>query len=381
MNTLQLNPSAHLNSLSHVGKAHQYLQFIVRLDHSRTHVIECLLDFAHRPKCDGRDDVYSTNGIELHQYIVDQLAIKAQVPRHMLYLYNIRQLQETLQRLKTCDRQSTQTLFLSAFTRLPIRGGKGGFGTLLKGQSKQAGARQTTDFGACRDLNGRRLRHLNDEIKLQKWRESMQRRASRLGDDRHSVNVQEELQALKTSSGIRNWHLMVPNWGAGEMSHKHRRKEEIRMEREIQRWAKEENDKISQKLQKKRELEQLKMDYAMTGMQYRGQTDVDEVLSHSILEGMKKRKLRDTNNDTRDSRQEASNQKSYVLEEKGPETATSLELSVQATSQFLCTLSGDMIVQQEDELSNSASFPKQGKKSGRKIIREDIAKHHDPITI
>ena len=44
-----------------------------------------------------------------------------------------------------------------------ILGGKGGFGTLLKGQSKQAGAR------LCRDLSGRRLRHVNDENKLRKF--------------------------------------------------------------------------------------------------------------------------------------------------------------------------------------------------------------------
>lgn len=83
-----------------------------------------------------------------------------------------------------------------------IRGGKGGFGTLLKGQSKQAGAKQTLDFGACRDLSGRRLRHVNDEIKLRKWRELQAKRER--GED------VDELEALKTPSGIRNWHLMVP---------------------------------------------------------------------------------------------------------------------------------------------------------------------------
>jgi Silencing defective 2 N-terminal ubiquitin domain len=57
-----------------------------------------------------------------------------------------------------------------------LKGGKGGFGTLLKGQSKQAGAKRTTDFGACRDLQGRRLRHVNDEIKLRKWRELQRRK-------------------------------------------------------------------------------------------------------------------------------------------------------------------------------------------------------------
>lgn len=35
----------------------------------------------------------------------------------------------------------------------------------------QAGAKPTTDFGACRDLQGRRLRHVNDEVRLQKWQE------------------------------------------------------------------------------------------------------------------------------------------------------------------------------------------------------------------
>ncbi|CAM9237792.1 unnamed protein product [Discosporangium mesarthrocarpum] len=35
----------------------------------------------------------------------------------------------------------------------------------------QAGKKPTRDFGACRDLQGRRLRHVNDEIRLQKWQE------------------------------------------------------------------------------------------------------------------------------------------------------------------------------------------------------------------
>ena len=38
--------------------------------------------------------------------------------------------------------------------------------------TRQAGAKPTTDFGACRDLQGRRLRHVNDEVRLQKWQEN-----------------------------------------------------------------------------------------------------------------------------------------------------------------------------------------------------------------
>lgn len=35
--------------------------------------------------------------------------------------------------------------------------------------AKRSGAKKTTDFGSCRDLSGRRLRHVNDEILLKKW--------------------------------------------------------------------------------------------------------------------------------------------------------------------------------------------------------------------
>lgn len=82
-----------------------------------------------------------------------------------------------------------------------ILGGKGGFGTLLKGQSRQAGARLTTDFGACRDLQGRRLRHVNDEIKLRKWRDMERRKqeGEKVADD----------ELWKTPSGLYNWHLMT----------------------------------------------------------------------------------------------------------------------------------------------------------------------------
>ena len=48
------------------------------------------------------------------------------------------------------------------------KGGKGGLGTLLKGAGRKMG-KGTTNFGACRDLSGRRLRHVNDEIALKEY--------------------------------------------------------------------------------------------------------------------------------------------------------------------------------------------------------------------
>jgi len=60
-------------------------------------------------------------------------------------------------------------------TIIPIRlslrivGGKGGFGSLLRGAPAKPGVKKTTNFEACRDLSGRRLRHVNNEKKLERW--------------------------------------------------------------------------------------------------------------------------------------------------------------------------------------------------------------------
>ena len=49
---------------------------------------------------------------------------------------------------------------------LRLRGGKGGFGALLRGAGRAA---LTDNFDACRDLSGKRLRHVNAEKKLREW--------------------------------------------------------------------------------------------------------------------------------------------------------------------------------------------------------------------
>jgi len=66
-----------------------------------------------------------------------------------------------------CNIQRESTISLS----LRLLGGKGGFGAMLRAQAKKK-THKTTDFSMCRDLSGRRLRHVNDEIILAKWREA-----------------------------------------------------------------------------------------------------------------------------------------------------------------------------------------------------------------
>mmetsp|Transcript_22894 Transcript_22894/g.33454 ORF Transcript_22894/g.33454 Transcript_22894/m.33454 type:complete len:618 (+) Transcript_22894:43-1896(+) len=85
---------------------------------------------------------------------------------------------------------------------LRVSGGKGGFGAMLKSMAKRSGAKKTTDFGACRDLSGRRLRHVNDEILLKKWQEAKEQ------------NKEFEVDEI-TQTGIDLWYLSAPSWADG----------------------------------------------------------------------------------------------------------------------------------------------------------------------
>ncbi|KAG0556491.1 hypothetical protein KC19_11G057700 [Ceratodon purpureus] len=62
----------------------------------------------------------------------------------------------------------------SVLVRLP--GGKGGFGSLLRGAATKAGQKKTSNFDACRDMSGRRLRHVNAEKKLKDWKADAEER-------------------------------------------------------------------------------------------------------------------------------------------------------------------------------------------------------------
>ncbi|WOL15425.1 hypothetical protein Cni_G24206 [Canna indica] len=79
---------------------------------------------------------------------------------------------------------SRDGIFPSLSLLLRLRGGKGGFGSLLRGAATKAGQKKTNNFDACRDMSGRRLRHVNAEKKLEEWKaEEEERRLEKLAED------------------------------------------------------------------------------------------------------------------------------------------------------------------------------------------------------
>ena len=72
---------------------------------------------------------------------------------------------------------------------MPVKGGKGGFGSLLRGGPKGIKVNKVTNRDACRDLSGRRLRHVEGERNLKDWVENV--RDEDL-DEKHGLNFTEK---------------------------------------------------------------------------------------------------------------------------------------------------------------------------------------------
>ena len=122
-----------------------------------------------------------------------------------------------------------------------LRGGKGGFGAMLRSMGKAGGGTATRDFGACRDLSGRRLRHVNDEIALERWHEARARNEARKRSG--GAAVDEDEAPVAGSHGIRGWHLAVPAWA--ELPKARKPKSEVRKDARNRNWADEEQDVLA----------------------------------------------------------------------------------------------------------------------------------------
>ena len=130
-----------------------------------------------------------------------------------------------------------------------LRGGKGGFGSLLKSQSRQAGAKSTTNFGACRDLQGRRLRHVNDAVAAQHFSEWQERVESGQATEEQMVKA-----LVQTTSGVPGWHLQLPAWS--EIS----KKESRTWQRQYRLW-KQSKDQQQDKQRHERELRESRVQH------------------------------------------------------------------------------------------------------------------------
>ena len=216
-----------------------------------------------------------------------------------------------------------------------ILGGKGGFGTLLKGQSRQAGAKTTTDFGACRDLQGRRLRHVNDQLALQQfqaWQEKIQRGEATEEDMVRSLVGRGEDNGGR--SGVVGWHLQLPTWTRIP------KQEGRRVQQQFRRWQRERNEKEAAR-KRQREAEERKVQSYLDAAK-RVSEKVQQGIQAALSEGLATVAAAEEERKAKRSRLETDQPSSAVVE-----TPASLPPEPPAA---LVTLSGDVVLAQEDAL-------------------------------
>lgn len=84
-----------------------------------------------------------------------------------------------------CQLNQLHTLHL----KVRIVGGKGGFGATLK--SQKANQSKITNYDACRDLSGRRLRHVQAQSQLGQWRQKKAEEEKQIGEELKKYEQQE----------------------------------------------------------------------------------------------------------------------------------------------------------------------------------------------
>lgn len=252
---------------------------------------------------------------ELYQEIQDRLSFTTGWPVSRLVLDK-----SSLYATSTTDASKSNGDFRHVRVRVQssLRGGKGGFGTLLRSSARQSGANLTTDFGACRDLQGRRLRHVNDEIKLRKWREAQEAK------EKGIVSGDAADAMFDTPSGLYNWHLMVPSWA--DISKKATRK----IQRQFKRMQQAE-DKIEQeKQEKKAQYERSVTMYVQKGTESSNKVKND-VMS-AVKEGLR------VQNEKKRKHQE--------LQQRQLESTALEAFQNEDRPNSLCALSGDVVVEE-----------------------------------
>ncbi|KAJ0559659.1 putative Ubiquitin-like domain-containing protein [Helianthus annuus] len=135
--------------------------------------------------------------LNFHTPIIPISSIKSQIqtltsipPHHQLLLSNGKTLTDDSSFHHEISSNSTVHLLLR------LRGGKGGFGSLLRGAATKAGQKKTNNFDACRDMSGRRLRHVNAEKKMDEWlAEEKERKLEKVAEEFLKKNAKKVKKA------------------------------------------------------------------------------------------------------------------------------------------------------------------------------------------
>lgn len=141
-----------------IFKKPEVLQLFVRLLHGKTAVLTFTAPHAF--------------GYQIKQLIFEATKIPTDVQRLICAGYQVG------------DRAVISLPDSTIHLLLRLRGGKGGFGSLLRGSAIRPRQKKTNNFESCRDINGRRLRQVNMEKRLEEWKmEEEERKLEKIAEE------------------------------------------------------------------------------------------------------------------------------------------------------------------------------------------------------
>jgi Replication stress response SDE2 C-terminal/SPRY domain/Silencing defective 2 N-terminal ubiquitin domain len=230
-----------------------------------------------------------------------------------------------------------------AFTRA-LRGGKGGFGTLLKGQSRQSSAHTTKHFHDCRNLQGQRLRAVNEQLHYQVWKE---------WHDKVQAGTATEAELLaaltNTPTGLAGWHLALPSWA--EVSVK---KEQQLNQKLLRRWRQEQAQRQEQQQRQRERSEQQITAYVQTAHQV--QEQLERTMAAALQEGLRKQHEKQPR-----ARTEPVSKRARTEMMALHNTAEHVETTAAPLPPFaLVTLSGEASVTPSDDVDATTAWTIQG---------------------
>jgi hypothetical protein len=139
----------------------------------------------------GRSSLFSTSKVDLSfGFLKDHVARVAGVPYEQFslkttsgYIYNDEQLSTIVSRAYSAP--------ICLELHLGLDGGKGGFGSLLRG-GQGLNHKKTTNFNSCRDLNGRRIRIVDAERRLNEAAAQTDKKEEKDDEEEEEYDEKEE---------------------------------------------------------------------------------------------------------------------------------------------------------------------------------------------
>jgi len=109
-------------------------------------------------------------------------------PDDQRLLYNSKDIEDNETFCQLINSENVDFLNLKFLLKGGCTGGKGGFGSLLRSAKS---AKKTTNFGSCRDLNGRKHRDVQYEKKILEWNEKQREEEKKGRTFKNEENVKK----------------------------------------------------------------------------------------------------------------------------------------------------------------------------------------------